>query len=59
MKQGQYGLVNLLYTPVKDLMTGIEYQFGRRDNFSDGFHSTDSKLQISFKYYYSQKIFSK
>ncbi|MDQ3022289.1 MAG: hypothetical protein M3R36_17220 [Bacteroidota bacterium] len=58
-KQGQYGLVNLLYTPLENFMTGVEYQFGRRDNFSDGFHSIGNKLQISFKYFYSQKIISK
>lgn len=57
-KQGQYGLVNLLYTPVQNLLTGVEYQFGRRDNFRDGFHSIGNKIQISFKYNYSQKIFS-
>ncbi|HMS65676.1 MAG TPA: DcaP family trimeric outer membrane transporter [Ignavibacteria bacterium] len=55
-RQGQYALVNLLYTPMENFMTGVEYQFGRRDNFSDGFHSIGNKLQISFKYFYSQKI---
>ncbi len=56
-KQGQYGLVNLLYYPVNNVMAGIEYDFGRRDNFSDGFHSTISEVRFAFKYNFS-KIFS-
>ena len=52
-KQGQYGTVNILYYPVNNVMAGLEYQFGRRDNKSDGFHSTDSKIQFSFKYNFS------
>ena len=58
LKQGQYGLVNLLFTPMENFLAGVEYQFGRRDNFRDGFHSIDNKLQISFKYFYSQKLIS-
>ncbi|HQY21431.1 MAG TPA: DcaP family trimeric outer membrane transporter [Ignavibacteria bacterium] len=53
-KQGQYGLVNLLYYPVENVMAGVEYNFGRRDNFSDGFHSTTSEVRFAFKYNFSQ-----
>jgi DcaP outer membrane protein len=53
-KQGQYGLVNVLYYPVSNVMAGIEYDFGRRDNFSDGFHSTMSEVRFAFKYNFSQ-----
>lgn len=56
-KQGQYGLVNLLYYPVPNVMAGIEYNFGRRDNKSDGFHSTTSEVRFGFKYNFS-KIFT-
>lgn len=53
-KQGQYGLVNLLYYPVKDVMFGVEYDFGRRDNFNDGFHSTMSEVRFAFRYNFAQ-----
>lgn len=56
-KQGQYGLVNLLYYPISNVMAGVEYNFGRRDNFSDGFHSTTSIVRFGFRYNFS-KIFT-
>src|SRR5436190_5003315 len=49
-KRGQYGLVNLRYQPLANLIMAAEYQYGRRDNFSDGFHSTGNKIQLSFEY---------
>ncbi len=55
-RDGQYMLGNLLYTPVPNVMAGGELQWGRRDNFSDGFHSDGVKLQFSFKYNFSWKL---
>jgi hypothetical protein len=55
-KDGQYALGNLLYTPIPSAMVGAELQWGRRENFSDGFHSDDVKLQVSFKYNFSVKL---
>jgi hypothetical protein len=55
-KAGDYALGNLLYMPVPNVMFGGEYQWGRRTNFSDGFHSEGRKLQFSFKYNFSAKI---
>jgi DcaP outer membrane protein len=55
-KNGQYALGNLLYYPVKNVMFGGELQWGRRTNFSDGFHSDGVKLQFSFKYNFSWKL---
>lgn len=55
-KQGQYGLVNLLYYPVNNVMAGVEFNFGRRDNYN-GFHSTISEVRFAFKYNFS-KIFT-
>ncbi len=52
-RKGQYGLINLLCYPDENVLAGIEYQFGRRDNFKDGFYSIDNKIQFSFKYSYS------
>jgi len=55
-KKGQYALFNLLYTPVPNVMMGGEFQWGRRTNFSDGFHSDGVKVQFSFKYNFSHTI---
>jgi hypothetical protein len=55
-KTGQYMLGNLLYTPVTNVMVGGEFQWGRRENFSDGFHSDGVKVQFSFKYNFSYKL---
>ena len=55
-KSGQYALGNLLYTPVPNVMLGAEFQWGRRENFSDGFSSDGVKLQFSFKYNFSYKL---
>ena len=52
-RQGQYGLVNLRFYPVTNVTLGIEYQYGRRDNFSDGFYSAANKIQCSFKFNFS------
>ncbi|HZI43000.1 MAG TPA: DcaP family trimeric outer membrane transporter [Gemmatimonadaceae bacterium] len=55
-KSGQYASVNLLWTPVPNVMTGGEFQWGHRDNFSDGFHSNDYRFQFALKYSFSQKF---
>jgi hypothetical protein len=49
-------LGNVLYYPVKNVMFGGEFQWGRRENNSDGFHSDGVKLQFSFKYNFSYKL---
>ena len=51
---GQYASVNLLWTPVTNVMMGGEFQYGRRLNNSDGFSFDDYRLQFSFKYSFSQ-----
>ena len=55
-KRGQYALANLLYYPVKDVMIGGQFQYGRRENHSDGFSSNDYRIQFSFKYDFSIKL---
>jgi hypothetical protein len=52
-KMGQYALVNLLCHPTKETMAGVELQWGRRNNFDDGWAVNDFKLQFSFKYKFS------
>jgi hypothetical protein len=55
-KDGQYAIFNLLYTPVKNVLVGGELQWGKRENFSDGFSSDDFRVQFSFKYNFSYKL---
>jgi hypothetical protein len=38
-------------------MVGGEFQWGRRENFRDGFASNDYRIQFSFKYNFS-KLFA-
>jgi len=58
-RKGQYGLLNFRYYPVTNVMMGAEYQYGRRDNFYDGFHSTGNKIQLLFEFDFSQKFIKK
>jgi len=55
-RKGQYAVVNLRYSPFSTMMAAVEYQYGRRDNFSDGFHSIANKVQFSFKFNFSKKF---
>jgi hypothetical protein len=53
---GQYALGNLLYNPVDNVMVGGEFQWGRRDNNSDGFSAADYRVQFSFRYNFLYKV---
>jgi hypothetical protein len=48
-----YGSTNILWYPVKNVMTGLEFQWGRRQNFSDGFSVDDFRIQFSAQYKFS------
>jgi hypothetical protein len=52
-KTGHYALANLLYYPVKNVMAGLEAQWGRRENFRDGFEVDDYRIQFSARYNFS------
>jgi hypothetical protein len=52
-KSGQYASTNVLWYPVKNLMTGLELQWGRRQNFTDGFSVNDYRIQFSTQYKFS------
>ena len=51
---GQYALVNLLWTPADQVMTGLELQWGKRKD-NDGSTGKDVRLQYSFKWSFSSK----
>ena len=54
--RGHYALGNLLYHPVPGVMMGAEFQWGRRENNSDGFTSDDSRIQFSARYNFSRSV---
>jgi hypothetical protein len=59
--RGQYAIGNLLYYPAPNVTTGIELQWGKRENFKDdpltGFNSSDDfKIQASFKYNFAKTL---
>jgi len=58
-EKGQYAIANLMYYPVKNAMMGIEFQWGDRENFNDGWQTDITKIQFSFKYNFSQTFFKK
>jgi hypothetical protein len=49
-KKGQYALANVMYYPTSGVMLGPEIQWGKRENFKDGFTSDDFRVQFSAKY---------
>ena len=51
---GQYALVNLLWSPVDPMMTGVELQWGKRKD-NDGSTGHDLRVQYSFKWSFSSK----
>jgi DcaP outer membrane protein len=53
-RRGHYGLGNLLFYPTENAMIGGEFQWGRRENFLDGFKVDDFRIQFSFKYNFSK-----
>jgi hypothetical protein len=56
-KKGQYAIVNVLYSPVKNCLMGAEFQWGDRENFNDGWNTSISKIQFSFKYNFSETFY--
>ena len=52
-KKGQYALANLMYYPVKNVMAGLELQWGDREN-KNGFTSDDMRFQFTAKYNFSK-----
>jgi hypothetical protein len=55
-KRGDYAIVNLLHYPAPNVMAGVELQYGRRENFKDGFTSEDLRVQVSARYNFSKTL---
>lgn len=54
--RGQYALFNLLSYPAKSVMIGGEFQWGKRNNFADGFSVNDYRIQFGFRYNFDFKF---
>jgi hypothetical protein len=48
-KKGSYASANLLFYPVKNVITGAELLWGKREN-KDGSSGDDNRIQFSTKY---------
>jgi hypothetical protein len=55
-KRGHYALANLLYHPSDAILMGPEFQWGHRENFTDGWNYDDFRIQLSFKYSFSAEV---
>ena len=55
-KNGDYAILNLLYQPFPQFLTGGELQWGKRNNFSDGFDSSTVRVQFSIKYIFTHSV---
>ena len=53
---GHYALGNVLLHPTENIMFGAELQYGRRENFDDGFDVNDYRVQFSARYKFSGTI---
>lgn len=51
---GSYAAVNLIYYPVPNVLAGIEYTWGERNNNSDNWTFNDNRVAVSFKYSFKQ-----
>ena len=48
-RRGQYALINLRCYPVDNISFGLEYQYGKRHNLSDGFSSVANKFNFHLR----------
>ena len=52
-EKGRYALVNLQFHPTSNVMYGGELQYGKRENFDDGWDYDAFKVQFSARYNFS------
>jgi len=54
--RGHYAVANMLYHPTSRVFLGPEVQWGKRENFRDGFTSDDFRVQFSAKYNFNLSL---
>jgi hypothetical protein len=55
-REGKYASANLLYYPTPDMTAGLELQWINRQNYNDGWKTSATKIQCSFRYSFKQVI---
>jgi hypothetical protein len=58
-KDGEYATITMVATPVKNFMAAVEVEYGKRANFGNDYTSDAVKVQVSFKYSFSQSFYSR
>jgi len=58
-KDGTYATITMVATPVKNFMAAVEVEYGKRANFGNDYTSDAVKIQVSFKYSFSQSFYSR
>ena len=56
---GQFVEANLLYYPWPNVMAGVEFQWINRENYSDGFTSSATKINFTLKYNFAKSFYAK
>ena len=56
-REGKYASANLLFYPVPNVTGGVELIWINRENYSDGWKSSATKVQFSFRYAFKQEFF--
>ncbi|MBS1545202.1 MAG: hypothetical protein JST14_16315 [Bacteroidetes bacterium] len=56
-KRGNYFAANLMWYPATNAMCGVEFQHITRENYSDGWSTSATKIQFSFKYNFLQSFY--
>ncbi|WP_035677460.1 DcaP family trimeric outer membrane transporter [Flavobacterium limnosediminis] len=55
-RHGRYASTNLLFKPFPNVTSGVELQWINRENYKDGWTSSATKIQISFRYSFKEEI---
>ena len=58
-KVGQYGSANLLFHPAGRITTGIEVQWIKRINNSDGWEVTNTRINLTLRYNFDEFLFAR
>jgi hypothetical protein len=54
--EGRYASTNLIYYPVPNIAAGVELQWINRENYNDGWKTSATKIQFSFRYSFKQEF---
>lgn len=55
-RNGRYASTNLIFTPLEYVMAGLELQWINRQNYSDGWSTSATKIQFSLRYRFHHEL---